>query len=51
MSTERDEFLRAAWRVMIADHSIRGLIFVDECGLTPRWLGVRLLSRGASELS
>jgi len=32
-ATERDEFLRAAWRVMIAESlDPRGLIFVDECG-------------------
>ena len=30
---ERDEFLRAAWRVLVAGGSdARDLVFVDECG-------------------
>ena len=32
-ATERDEFLRAAWRVMVAGApDPRVLLFVDECG-------------------
>jgi hypothetical protein len=32
-ATERDEFLRAAWRVMVAAVlDTRRLVFVDECG-------------------
>ena len=32
-ATERDEFKRAAWRVMVAEHTdARNLIFVDEMG-------------------
>ena len=33
-AAERDEFLRAAWRVMVAGAlNLTGLVFVDECGL------------------
>jgi hypothetical protein len=50
-ATERDEFLRAAWRVMVAAVLDPGrLVFVDEYGthtsLAPVWL---LCQRGASE--
>jgi transposase len=32
-ASERDEFLRAAWRVMVAERiDARRLVFVDECG-------------------
>jgi transposase len=32
-ASERDEFLRAAWRVMVAESiDARRLVFVDECG-------------------
>jgi DDE superfamily endonuclease len=32
-ATERDEFLRAAWRVLVAGEiDARRLVFVDECG-------------------
>jgi DDE superfamily endonuclease len=32
-ASERDEWLRAAWRVMVAEGSTRRrLVFVDECG-------------------
>ena len=34
VATERDEFLRAAWRVMVAAAvDPESLVFVDECGL------------------
>jgi transposase len=32
-ASERDEWLRAAWRVMVAERiDVRRLVFVDECG-------------------
>jgi hypothetical protein len=32
-ASERDEWLRAAWRVMVAERiDARRLVFVDECG-------------------
>jgi transposase len=32
-ATERDEFLRVAWRVLVAGHiDARRLVFVDEMG-------------------
>ena len=40
MATERDEFLRAAWRVMVVGVvDPTKLVFVDECGThTSLWL-------------
>jgi len=43
-ASERDEWLRAAWRAMVATTlDVRRLVFVDECGthtsLAPLCLG------------
>ena len=42
-ASERDEWLRAAWRVMVATSlDVRRLVFVDECGnASRRWCDSR----------